>query len=109
MRLRKNGVPVPGRRLVRRDGRRPRPRRGRAGWLDKSDIVEGQIVVVHGGRRDVPQGPELDSDVVAELATDSRAHGAGRAAASCAPGLLARRGRSRPGASRRSATAPAIY
>ena len=75
MRLRKNGV-LPYQAAVwcaETVGDRVRVTRPCAGWLDKSDIVEGQIVVVSaaGGatcRKDL----ELDSDVVAELATDSR-------------------------------------
>ena len=75
MRLRKNGV-LPYQAAVwcaETVGDRVRVTRPCAGWLDKSDIVEGQIVVVSaaGGatcRKDL----ELDSEVVAELATDSR-------------------------------------
>ena len=75
MRLRKNGV-LPYQAAVwcaETVGDRVRVTRPCAGWLDKADIVEGQIVVVSaaGGatcRKDL----ELDSDVVAELATDSR-------------------------------------
>ena len=75
MRLRKNGV-LPYQAAVwcaETVGDRVRVTRPCAGWLDKSDIIEGQIVVVSaaGGatcRKDL----ELDSDVVAELATDSR-------------------------------------
>ena len=75
MRLRKNGV-LPYQAAVwcvETVGDRVRVTRPCAGWIDKSDIVEGQIVVVSaaGGatcRKDL----ELDSDVVAELATDSR-------------------------------------
>ena len=75
MRLRMNGV-LPYQAAVwcaETVGDRVRVTRPCAGWLDKSDIVEGQIVVVSaaGGatcRKDL----ELDSDVVAELATDSR-------------------------------------
>ena len=75
MRLRKNGV-LPYQAAVwcaETVGDRVRVTRPCAGWLDKADIIEGQIVVVSaaGGatcRKDL----ELDSDVVAELATDSR-------------------------------------
>ena len=75
MRLRKNGV-LPYQAAVwcaETVGDRVRVTRPCAGWLDKADIIEGQIVVVSaaGGatcRKDL----ELDSEVVAELATDSR-------------------------------------
>ena len=75
MRLLKNGV-LPYQAAVwcaETVGDRVRVTRPCAGWLDKADIIEGQIVVVSaaGGatcRKDL----ELDSDVVAELATDSR-------------------------------------
>ena len=75
MRLRKNGV-LPYQAAVwcaETVGDRVRVTRPCAGWIDKADIVEGQIVVVSaaGGatcRKDL----ELDSEVVAELATDSR-------------------------------------
>ena len=75
MRLRKNGV-LPYQAAVwcaETVGDRVRVTRPCAGWIDKADIIEGQIVVVSaaGGatcRKDL----ELDSEVVAELATDSR-------------------------------------
>ena len=75
MRLRKNGV-LPYQAAVwcaETVGDRVRVTRPCAGWIDKADIIEGQIVVVSaaGGatcRKDL----ELDSEIVAELATDSR-------------------------------------
>lgn len=75
MRLRKNGV-LPFQAAVwcaeSADGR-VHITRPCDGWIDSADIVEGQIVVVQaaGGatcRKDL----ELDSEVVAELATDAR-------------------------------------
>ena len=99
MRLRKNGV-LPYQAAVwcaETVGDRVRVTRPCAGWLDKADIIEGQIVVVSaaGGatcRKDL----ELDSEVVGG-ARDGLAglrHGAGRDARRQAPrqGLLARRG-----------------
>ena len=96
MRLRKNGVS-----RTRPPSGAPRPwatasAPRRRGWIDKADIIEGQIVVVSaaGGatcRKDL----ELDFEIVAELATDSRVFdGAGRDTRRQAArqGLLARRG-----------------